>query len=443
MQVTQTNSDPVNATLTVTIERADYQAKVDKALKSYQQKVLVPGFRKGMAPLGRIKAMYGKALLAEEVNTLLSKGLNDYVNDNHLPLIGDPLPAKEKLPTLDLDKQDDYSFSFDIGLAPEINVRLTKKDKLPYYTLQVPDEMLEPHINNYKAHCGTYVEVDEVQDKDMVKGTLTELDGLVVENAVLMPSFIKDAAEKAKFDGAKKGDTIAFNPYKAFEGHEAELASLLKIAKEEVKNHTGEVTIKIEGITRYTEGELNQELFDKICEPGTVTSEAQLRDKIRETLAVQFVPESDYRFLLDAQKALEEKAADVQFPDEFLKRRLIESNPDRTPEAIDTDYAQIRSNLIFQLIKSEIIKENKVEITDEEVVNAAQNATRAQFAQYGMSNVPDSMLENYVQEMLKKQETVRGLADKVYEGRLINILKEQATLQPQDISMEDFKKLYT
>ncbi|GHT38183.1 trigger factor [Bacteroidia bacterium] len=444
MNVTQTNSDSVSATLTITVERADYQPKVEKTLKSYQQKAVVDGFRKGMVPLGRIKAMYGKAVLVEEINSLVSGGLNDYVRDNNLPILGEPLPSKDEIAALDFDKQDDYTFTFDIGIAPEIKAKLTKNDKLPYYTIQVADDMVEKQINNYKATYGTYAEVDEVQGKDMVKGTLseTETDGLVVENAVLMPAFIKDAAEKAKFDGAKKGDTITFNPHKAFEGHEGELASLLKITREEVKNHTGEASIKIEEITRYTEGELNQELFDKIYEPGTVTSEAQLRDKIKETLAAQFTPESDYRFLLDAKKALEDKATDVQFPDAFLKRWLLESNPSRTPESIEADYDKIVADLKFQLIRNEIVKENKVEITNEDVVKAAQNAARVQFAQYGMSNVPDNMLDNYVGEMLKKQETVRGLADKVYENKLIAILKEQATLQPKEISIEDFQKLF-
>ncbi|MDR0832619.1 MAG: trigger factor [Candidatus Symbiothrix sp.] len=442
MNVTQKNSDPVSATLTVTVEKADYQPKVEKALKNIQQKAVIDGFRKGMAPKGRIQAMYGKSVLVDEINSLVANALGDYIDKEKLPILGEPLPSKDEVNPLDFDKQEDYTFTFDIGLAPEIKAALTKKDKLPYYTIQVAEDMIDKQINNYKANYGTYAQVDQVQDKDLVKGTLTETDGLTVENAVLMPSFIKDAIEKAKFDGAKVGDTITFNPYKAFEGHEAELASLLKINKEEVKNHTGEATLKIEEITRYTEGELNRELFDKIYEPGTVTSEAQLRDKIKETIAAQLAPESDYRFLLDAKKALENKAKDAKFPDAFLKRWLATSNPERTPESIDADYDKIIADLKFQLIKSEITKDNKVDITKEDVENVARDAARTQFAQYGMNNVPGNLLDNYVQEMMKKQETVRNLIDKVYENRLIDVLKEQATLQPKDISLEDFQKLF-
>lgn len=428
--------------MTVTIEKADYQSKVEKALKNIQQKVVIAGFRKGMAPKGHIQAKYGKSVLIDEINSLVAKALADYIEKEKLSLLGEPLPSKDKIEPLDFANQEDYTFTFDIGLTPEVKATLTKEDKLPYYTIQVSDDMIDKQINNYKANYGTYSQVDQVQDKDLVKGTLTERDGLVVENAVLMPSFIKEAAEKVKFDDAKVGDTIVFNPYKAFEGHEAELASLLQIKKEEVKNHTGEASLKIEEITRYVEGELNQELFDKIYEPGTVTSEAQLRDKIKETIAAQFVSESDYRFMIDAKKVLEDKVKDVLFPDAFLKRWLLVLNASRTPESIDEGYDQSIASLKFRLIKDRITKENNIDVTQEDVLKIAQDVVRLQFAQYGISNVPNDLLDNNVQEMLNREKTMSSLIDQVRDNKFRDVLKAQATLEPKEISIEDFQKLF-
>jgi trigger factor len=257
-----------------------------------------------------------------------------------------------------------------------------------------------------------------------------------------MPSYIKDEAEKAKFIGAKTGDVITFNPYKAYEGHEAELASFLKIKKEDISAHQGDFTFTITELTRYKEAEIGQEFFDKIYEPGTVTSEEAMKEKIKETIAQQLAPESDYKFIVDAKQLLEDKAKDIRFPDEFLKRWLVASDEKRTEEAVEKDYPLILNDLKFQLIKDKIIKDNDIKIEKEDVQQQAIKATRAQFAQYGMSNVPDDLLENYAQEMFKKQETVRNLIDRVLEEKLIAVLKEQVTLEPTEISVEEFQKLF-
>jgi trigger factor len=451
MNVTLKNIDPINATLTIEVVKDDYQNEVQKALNDIRKNAVMPGFRKGMAPKSRIQAMYGKSVLVDEINKLVSKQLYDYIRENKINVLGEPLPSKNEQKPLDFNNQEDYEFVFDLGLAPEMDVKLSKKDKLPYYTIAVTDEMLEKQIANYKANYGTYEQENSVEEKDMVKGLLVELnekgkkkkDGISNEDSVLMPSYMKVEAEKAKFVGAKKGDIIVFNPNKTYEGHEAELSSFLKIEKEEVKNYTGDFSLKIKEITRYKEAEVNQALFDKIYEPGTVTSKEAFEEKIKEMISAQMAPESDYKFIIDAKEMLEDKAKDIQFPDEFLKRWLVESNPERTSESVEEDYPKILSDLKFHLIKEKLVKDNEIKVEKEDIQQYALSVTRAQFAQYGMANIPDQLLENYAQEMLKKEETVRNLIDKVIEEKVIAVLKEQVTLKPKELTVEEFQKLFT
>jgi trigger factor len=444
MNITLNHVDPVNATITIAVAPEDYQPQIQKALNDIRKNIVIDGFRKGNAPKSRIQAMYGKSVLVDEINKLVSDKLFDYIKTENLNVLGEPLPSAKEQAPLDFDKQESYEFTFDLGLAPEMNVNLTKDDKLPYYTIAVSDEMIEKQINSYKANYGTYDNtIESVEGKDMVKGTLTELDGeLTDDGAVLMPSFIQDETEQAKFIGAKKGDVITFNPLKAYNGHEAELASFLKVKKEEVAAHPGDFSFVITEITRYKEAEIGQELFDKVYEPETVTTEEAFREKIKESLTRQLAPEGDYKFILDAKQRLEEKAEPIQFPDEFLKRWLVASDEKRTVESVEEDYPKILKDLKFQLIRDQIIKENDIKIDQEEVQQQAIQATRAQFERYGMGNVPDQMLENYAQEMLQKRESVRNLVDMIMENKLIAVLKEQVTLEPKEVTEEEFQKMF-
>ncbi|GHT77017.1 trigger factor [Bacteroidia bacterium] len=440
MNVTLKNIDPVNAELTIAIGKDDYQPQVEKALNKLRKDLVIDGFRKGNAPKGRIQALYGKSVLVDEINQLVSEKLYAYIKDNQLNVLGEPLPGEKEQFPLDFDKQEDYEFTFDLALSPDMNVSLTKKDELPYYTIAVTDEMIDRQVNSFKANQGTYEQAGAAEERDMVKGVLK--GSVENDSAVLMPMYIKNAEENAKFIGAKVGDVITFNPYKAYEGHEAELASFLKVAKEDVKKHTDDFTFTINEITRYKEAEVNQELFDKIYEPGTVTSEEAFRAKIKEMIEQQLLPESDYKFIIDVKQLLEEKAKDIQFPDAFLKRWLLASDEKRTPESIEEDYPKILADLKFHLIKEEIVKQKEIKVETDEIKQAAFNATRAQFAQYGMNNIPDNLLENYAQEMLKKEATVRNLIDRVIEDKIIAVLKEEITLQPKEVSMEEFQAFF-
>jgi trigger factor len=450
MNVTLNKIDPVNATITVEVAKEDYSNEVDKNIKNLRKNAVIPGFRKGMVPLSRIQQMYGKSVLVEEINKLVVNKLYAYIKEEKLNVLGDPLPNADERKPLDFDNQEDYSFVFDIGLTPEINIKLSKEDKLPYYSIEVTDDMLDKQINNYKANYGTYENVDEVEGKDMVKGVLTELDencepkagGIQNEGSVLMPQYIKDEEEKAKFMGVKVNATIVFNPHKAYGGNAAELSSFLKVKKEEVNDYTDNFSLEINEITRYKEAELNRELFDKVFEPGTVTTKKVFREKTKEIISKQLSPESDYKFLLDARKFLEEKAGELKFPEEFLKRWLLSSSSERTPESLEKDFPRIIEDLKFHLIKEQLIKDYEIKVEDPDIRESAKEAVRAQFAQYGMANVPDQLLENYAQDMLKKEESIQNLIDRTVEKKLIGMLKENLTLEPKTITTEAFQKLF-
>jgi trigger factor len=448
MNIVLNKKDSVNATISIDIAKADYTHEVENALKDFRKNVVIPGFRKGMAPASLLRQKYGKSLLLEEINKLISKNLYDYIQENKLGVLGEPLPSEEQAP-LDFDKQEDFTFLFDLGLSPELNVRLTKKDKMPYYSIEVTEEMLNKQIENYQTNYATYEPEEAVEAKDLVKGRLIELDengepkkdGIDNADALLMPSYIKSEEQKSKFTAAKLQSILVFNPYAAYEGNEAELASFLKIKKEEVKNYTGDFSFEITEITRRKPAELNQELFDKIYGEGNVDSEEAFREKVKESFAQQLTPQSDYKFILDARKLLVKKAEGAVFPDAFLKRWMLASNSDRTPRSIEEDYPKVLEDLKFHLIKEQLIKDNEIKIEDEDLLECAKQVARSQFAQYGMPTIPDQLLENYVQEMLKKEETVRSLVDKVLETKLIQTLKEQVTLETQEITVEDFQKL--
>ena len=364
-------------------------------------------------------------------------------------ILGEPMPNETEQQSINFDTQEDFEFCFDVALAPEIKIELSKNDKLPFYQVAIDEEMMNQQVEAYTANFGSYDSVEEVEEKDLVKGTIAELEngspkegGIVVEDAVLMSSYIKDEAEKAKFIGAKVNSVIVFNPNKAYEGAEAEIASLLKVEKEAVAGITGDFSFEIKEITRHKNAELNQELFDKVFGEGVVTSEEEFKNKIKEALAEQFTPQSDYKFLLDARDVLVQKAGELKFADELLKRWLLTANEKNTPEKLDEDYPQIIEDLKYQLIKENLVKNNNLKVEDADIENFAKRVAKAQFAQYGMLSVPEEVLANYAKDMLKNKQTLQNVIDRAVEEKLAGWLKEQVELEVKEVSAEEFNKLF-
>ena len=450
MNVSLQNKDNVSALLTVKLEKADYQEKVDKALKDLRRKVQMPGFRKGMVPVGLIKKMYGKSVLAEEVNKLLSETIYKYIQDNKVNMLGEPLPNEENQKTIDFDTQEDFEFVFDIALAPEFKVEVSKEDKVDYYDIEVTDEMVDAQVKMYTQRNGKYESVDVYADNDMLKGLLAELnddgtvkeDGIQVEDAIMMPSYMKNDDQKAIFANAKVNDVLVFNPHTAWDGNAAELASLLKIDKESAGELKSNFSFQVNEITRFVPGELNQEIFDQVFGKDVVKSEDEFRTKVKEAIGVQFGADSDYKFLLDVRQYLMNKVGKLQFPDELLKRIMRLNNQDKDEKFVEENYDKSIEELTWHLIKEQLIKANDIKVEQGDITEMAKEATRAQFAQYGMLNVPEELLDNYAKEMLKKKGSVEGLVNRVIESKLALALKEQVTLENKPISAADFNKMF-
>ncbi len=448
MNVTKQEIDKLNAVIKIEIAKDDYEAKVEKTLRDYRKKANIPGFRPGMVPMGMIKKMYGKAVLGEEVNKLISEGLYDYIKENNLNILGEPLPNETEQKEINFDTDEVFEFVFDIAIAPEIDVTCSTEDNVNLYDVAVSDEMIDNQVKSYCGRFGKYEQTDVVAERDVLRGTMVEVnadkaeeDLIKVENASLSAMHMKDDAQKALLVGANKGATVTFNPKKAYE-NETEVSSLLKLTKEQATDVTSDFNFTIEAITNYTEAEVNQELFDKVYGEGAVGSEADFRTRIAEELTANLSQDVDYRFGLDAKDMLMKKMDGIEFPEAFLKRWVIATNENMTEETLEADFPKMIDELKWHLAKDKISKANDLKVETEEVTAYAKNIAKMQFLQYGLPNVEDAMLENYAQEMLKQDNQVRGIVERVVENKIFAIIKNNVTLNETPISVEDFNKLF-
>lgn len=450
MEITLQNVNEVSAKLTVKLVLTDYEEKVNKSLKAFRQKANIPGFRPGMVPMSLIKRQYGTAIKADEINKVLQEAIYNYIKDNNIDVLGEPLPNEEQQKSINIDADEEMTFEYDMAIAPKFDATLTNEDVIPYYNIKVTDEMVDNQVKMYTQRNGKYDSAESYEKNDMVKGILTELDsegiaktdGIVVTDGVMLPEYMKDEESKALFDGIKKDDIITFNPSKAYEGNEAELTSLLKITKEQAADMKSDFTFQVTDITRYTEGELTQELFDEVFGEGNIKNEEEFRAKIKSDIQAQFVPESDYRFLIDVREYLMNRIGKLEFADDLLKKILLENREDSDEAKMEEEYPQTIEELQWHLIKEQLIKNADIKIEQKDIIDMAKESVRSQFAQYGMMSIPDELLENYSKEMLQKKETVQNLADRALDNKLIASLKKAAKLKKKTVSTEDFNKLF-
>jgi len=450
MNVSLQNIDKVSAELTVKLEKADYQEKADKELKSFRQKAQIPGFRKGMVPASLIKKMYGKSVTAEVVYKTLQDAVSDYIKNNKVDMLGEPLPSETKQKELDFDTMEEFEFVFDIALAPTFKAEVSANDKVDYYTVEVSGEMIDSQVNVYTRRTGKYEQVDSYEDNDMVKGLLTQLDGegnasekgIRVEGAVLMPAYMENDGQKALFANVKVNSDVVFNPNVAFGGNAAEMGSLLKIDKDIAKDVTSDFSFRVEEITRFVPGSLTQEVFDEAFGKGAVTTEEEFRARIKEQIAARFAADSDYKFLIDIRKLIMEKVGKLEFSDALLKRIMLQNNEEKGEEYVNENYGKSVEELTWHLIKEQLIEASHIKVEENDVLEMAKESTKAQFAQYGMLSVPDDLLDSYAREMMKKKETVNNLVGRVIEMKLAAALKAQVTLENKSITAEEFNKMF-
>lgn len=448
MNITRENIDELNAIITVSVEKNDYEATVNDVLKNYRKKANMPGFRPGMVPAGLIKKMYGKAALAEEVNKILSKGLTDYIHAEKLNVLGEPLPNDEKQPVIDWENQTDYSFVFDVAMAPEFGVKLDTETTIPYYSISASDDMVEKQLDAYAGRLGENKVVDVVEEKDTIRGNFVQLNedgselegGIKAEQVVIAIDLMKDEEIKASFIGKKAGDVVVFDPVKAYE-NKHEVGHMLNISHGEAENLSGNFSFTVVEVLRFEKAELNPDLFGKIYgEDSGITTEEEFKAKVKAELEENFVYSSNYKFALDSRDSLL-KAIQFDLPEAFLKRWILATNEKMTPEQIEADFDNFMVDLKWQLIKDKIVKDNSLQITEEDVRALAKDMALMQFRQYGLNNVGEEHLENYANHMLKNEEERRKIVARKQEDLIVATIKDKVTLDMQTVSYDEFNKM--
>ena len=447
MNIKFESADKINGLMTVTIEQADYQEAVDKQLKNYRKKAQVPGFRPGMVPMGLIKKQYGTAVKADEVNRILGEKLYEYVRENKIQMLGEPLPNENQKPQ-DLAGDGPFEFVFDIAVAPEFKAELTNKDKIDFYTIKVDDKLIDDQVQMYASQAGEFVEAQEWSGNDTLKGDLRQLDekgntlegGITVEGGMIMPSYVKGEDEKKKFDGAKLGDIITFNPKKAYPDNDAEVAALLKIQKDDVKDLTADFSFQITEIRHFQPAAVDAKLFEKVFGEG-VKDEADFRQRIADSLKAQLVANSDFKFLRDVRAYAEKKVGDLQFPEALLKRVMLNNNKDKGEDFVEKNFKASIDELKWHLIKEQLVAATQIKVEDADLKAVAKDAMRAQFAQYGMTNIPEDVLDNYAEEQLKKRENIDNFVDRAVDVKLTEALKGIVKLNEKEVTLDEFNKM--
>jgi trigger factor len=448
MKITRENTGELNAVLNVKVEKTDYEEKVENVLKDYRKKANIKGFRPGMVPIGLIRKMYGKAVKVDEINKCVTENIQKYLTDEKIEILGDPLPKINENDNLDFDVQDEFDFSFELGLTPSIELGVSQKDKVGYYNITIDEKMKNDYISNYTRRYGEFKKAEIAEDKDVLKGKMEAVDnngnliadGPANDFSSLAVDIIKDEEIRKSFIGLKEKESVDFDIKKAFP-NDNEIAGLLKKKKEEVAGIEGNFRFTLNEITRFHPAEIGKELFDRIYGEGIVSTGEEFSAKIEGEIVASLKTESDFKLMQDIKKLTIEKT-DFNLPEDFLKRWLLKVNENTTAEQIDKEFDSFRSDLKWQLIKNKIAKENEIKITEEELLKEAENITRIQFRQYGLFYATDEQIANYAKETLKKEEDTKRIADKILDDKVIGILKDLVKIEDKSVTAEEFNKLF-
>lgn len=448
MNVTLDKTSDIEGKFIVNVEEADYEQKVKDELKKIGREAHIPGFRQGHVPAGQIKARFGKQAKSQVLNDTVYEAVINYIRDNKLNVLGEPMPVEVKEVNLD-DK--DYTFEYEIGLAPALDIKLDKDVKLPYYTIAVSDEMLAEQDKNLCQRLGSQVPGDEVDERAIVKGVLMQLneDGTVNENpgaiqvvnGIVAPFYFKDKDEAAKFTGKKVDDKVVFNPWKSCEGNAAELSSMLNIDKNIAADVKSDFQLTISEIIVLKPAEHNQEFYDNVFGKDKVTDEEGYKKALTEMIARDLAGNSEQLFQADTEKYLMDKYGDMQLPVNFLKKWLIARNEELTAENIDKEFEAMLPSLKWQLIREKVSAELKVDIKEEDLLGYAKAIAYQQFAQYGITNMDDETIEQSAKRLLNDRETRSRMVERLSDLKLMTAVKEAVTLDNKTVSLEEFRDL--
>jgi len=452
MNVSFEQIDAVNGLLTVDLKREDFANDVNKEVAAMGVRHPIKGFRPGKAPKSLLMKFYGPSVTADVVDRMVGKAMYDYMRENNLNILGEPLPNEET--KVDLMKDEEMSFKFDLGLAPAIELKLNKRINVPYYNIEVTDQMVDDAIAHDRKRLGTLVD-GEVSDKEsMLRGSMIELDengndkadGVKVERTVISPRYMNDDDEAAKFVGVKVGDTFVFNPHKAYNGNVAELSGLLNVDRNVAGDMKSDFRVTIEEIKVNQDAEMNEEFFKGVLGVETeVKDEAAFREAVRGMIAQANIPDCNYRFTIDAQRVLTDKAGDIQLPEEFLKRFIQKrraedekKNTEPTDEEIQGMFKQLR----WQLVKDHIAQELGVKVEKEDVDTAAFIFAQQQLSQYGIYNAPEDLVKQQAERYMQDDRAREMIQEHAIDNKFFAAVREAVKVNEKTISVEEFRKLF-
>ncbi|NCB18375.1 MAG: trigger factor [Bacteroidia bacterium] len=439
MKITQKNVDDLTLVVTLNIGKEDYAEKKKDILKKFRRDADIKGFRKGMAPVSLIEKMHGHSAMLDAVNGVISDGLNNYITENKLNIIGEPLPNESEQKPIDWEKDEEFSVSFDLALAPKFELSLTSEDKIPYYEVEISEKEREQYVSNLRKQFGTLENTESVEEDDFIIADLVQEENRVEGTYIALRS-ITDASAKEQFIGKKSGDSFEIDVNKTFE-NETDRAAMLKVKKEELEGLSPIYTVVIQEVKRFKDAEENQEFYDRVFGPGSVNSKDEFDAKITERMQGEYEQESDYRFMLDARDSLIEKAA-IALPEEFLKRWLFTANEGKfTMEEIEKDFGLFLKDFRWQLIRQGITREQKLTVTREDLLDHARKVANYQFAMYGLNNAPQDQIDKYAESLLANEKEGRRIYEKVEEDLVLGYVRSVITLDKKSISPEKLREL--
>lgn len=447
MKVDYAKIDDVNGELTVVLEEKDYADKVKKQLKEISKNHAEPGFRPGHVPAGLIQKKYGASVKYDVINKEVGSAIFDYIKENNLHVLGNPVPMQDE--AFDINGTD-FTLKFKVGVAPEFDTHVNKDLHVPYYTIKVTDEMIDRQDEQFTRRFGKQEQGEVVDATALVKGVITELDengnvkegGIVVENRIVSPQYFKNEDQRKLFEGKHVGDIVRFNPAATCDSNATELASMLNIAKEETENHKGDFNMEIKEIIVLKPAEHNQEFFDMVFGADKVHNEEEYRAALRDMIAASLVNDSNYRFTIDAKKAIQDAIGELKLPDEVLKDFLKSQNEALNNENIDEEYVRLRPELEWELEKEAVASQLDIKVEDSDLLNTARMMARSQFAQYGMTNVPDETLDRYAQDILKDERARNQVYNQTVDMKLFGGIRATVSVDDKEVSVEEFNDLF-
>jgi trigger factor len=437
----------VNGEITVTIEEKDYADKVQKQLKQIGKTHSEPGFRPGHVPAGLIAKKYGTAVKYDVINKEVADAVFNYIKENKLQVLGQPIPEADN--HIDIDKTE-FTFKFKVGLAPEFDNHVNKDLHVPFYNIQVTDEMVNEQVEGLRKRFGRQVPGEETEPNCVIKGEIAELNedgsvkegGIVVENGIIAPIHFKNDDQKKLFEAKKVGDSIVFNPAVACDNSEIELSSMLNIDKEQVEEHKGDFRFTIKEIIVLKPADFDQEFFDNSVGKDKAHNEEEFRAAIKELIGINFENDANYRFSIDAKEAVENAVGQLEYPEEILKDFLMRQNEKLTKENIDEEFEKMRGTLTWDLIRDNIAAKFEVKVTEEDILDEARGAVARQLMQYGPNALAEQMIEKYAAEVVKDDKNREMLFNNALTRKVFETIKENVTLDNKDVTVEEFRQLF-